>query len=426
LIAQPKYASDPRLLSRRSFVRTRAGRLAAAAEDARLALSLCSTDSDRANALLYLGEALLAQCENARARDTLRECAELMLPSEDVHVSRLLSQSENAVAAETSRRRAAGIERAARLRNKRSQLRNAQREALRKQSISSPSWSTTQFEWRPTFVPQLRSQHDASNLQLASDSDLRKQLTVELFQRAYELQAPREALSCFYDINRLQCFTRAASLTCENAEVLSLSSGGGFLPCISAQFAAKRVAAFEQNAKLARLTAVLRDDAVRNYVIAPDVIGGEDACADPDLIFIDRFDHTCLGLNALGALQRMAARNTSRKEPMIVPRAAIIFVKLVEVRTESVEGFDMSRTNVFRWHPTAKRIKSLDKLRLSCSSFELLSDWIKLHEINFADFLTVRFPNATLERHLYQCITANFRACVRNLGSTTHEPMAHG
>ena len=126
-----------------------------------------------------------------------------------------------------------------------------------KQTMSGPDWDLEDYEWRPTFIPQMCMRKlDASRFEM----DPSRLAIINYAQAVSDLAAPKKALKVLDDQVRLAAYVEAIdSVVADAAEsdalssALVLSAGGGILPLITARAGVKKVIAIERNKFLYRM-----------------------------------------------------------------------------------------------------------------------------------------------------------------------------
>jgi protein arginine N-methyltransferase 7 len=69
------------------------------------------------------------------------------------------------------------------------------------------------------------------------------------------------------------------------------------------------------------------------------------------------FDHTLLGMRVIPVLRAARQMGMLAPDARIVPRAAQLHAMLIELRLDTVRGFDLTAMNAYRWHPTAETVQ---------------------------------------------------------------------
>lgn len=387
----------------RAFVRLQQQHAHAAKFDTDCALQLLEqavTGSVTLHAKAYYRQAL-AQSALGRytdAKASLQKCISLGCAN-DRNVQHLLVQIDANIEQQTSFRHARGLVQAQRLRSARKKLRRLNLDHLRREQLNAPAWSVAEDEWRITFLPSMRFNVTQADIVAMIRSDNKKSLSLDLFMQAHAWHQPRQSLlRLLHDPSMLHCFLAAVQARFHHKQILTLSGHGGFLPCVvAAGNETSSVCNAERNRALSRMSQIV----CRSCEVYDIAEYSASQLAHVDVVLTDCFDCTCLGLNVIPWLASLPLpswrRNKSR--PIVEPLNAKIFIKLLEARTESIKGVDMSRINKYRWHPTAFRIDSLEELEKSCSCVQSLCHWEHILTVDFQDLIgvQVRCPNSLMQ-----------------------------
>ena len=350
-------------------------------EDAlRDAAACVRADETWAKGYYRLGCALMAAFESEKAVAVLMKGLELAPESVDMRErleearAAAMDERERLVAEALAARR----DLAYRLREARAQDRRTEMENQWKQTMSGPDWDAEDYEWRPTFLPQMCTRKlDPSRFEL----DPGRQNIIKYAVSLSELAAPKRALKILDDNVRIAAYTDAIELTVGDFQgeqlnsALILSAGGGILPLITARAGVKKVIAIERNRFLYRMAKqVIKSNAgkiAKNAIELLDqklekcFIGDGDGdstdhrphiVSQPsELIITDLFDHAAFGLGLLKTVDLVGEKKLATPDAQIIPSRMRVKAQLIELRLERVSGFDLTALNAYRWHPQASK-----------------------------------------------------------------------
>ena len=335
-------------------------------------------DETWAKGYYRFGCALMAAFENERAMVVFKRGLELAPDSVDMkerldEATELFEEERERVVAET---KAARRDLAYKLRQARTNDRRQEMENQWKQTMSGPDWDLEDYEWRPTFIPQMCMRKlDASRFEM----DPSRLAIINYAQAVSDLAAPKKALKVLDDQVRLAAYVEAIdSVVADAAEsdalssALVLSAGGGILPLITARAGVKKVIAIERNkflyrmakqilksnsAKFPKGTIQLLDQKLETCTLVND---GETGEIKPqaleqasDLIVTDLFDHATFGFGLLRAIDHVGEKKLASPTARVIPSRIQVKAQLIGLRLDSVSGFDLSVLNTYRWHPQA-------------------------------------------------------------------------
>ena len=371
---------DKTLYSNRSAAALGLGRVEQALRDG---AECVRVDETWAKGYYRLGCALMAAFEHGQAVAVLTRGLELSPGSVDIKerldvAKERYEEERSRVAADV---KAARRDFALQLRDARAEDRRTEMENQWKQSLSGPDWEVEDYEWRPTFIPQMCLRKlDPSRFEM----DPGRLNLINYATALAELSAPKKVLDILDDDVRIAAYKEAIELTVEDAEsdeiasALVLGEGTGILALLAARAGLRQVVAIEQNKFLYRMAKqVIKSNAanVPKGVIqllaqklnACSLAGAEDAIAKADgkspetlanpcdLVITDLFDHALLGKGILRAIDRIGKQKLASPNARVIPSHVSIKAQLIEFRLEAVSGFDLSALNAYRWHPQASK-----------------------------------------------------------------------
>jgi len=408
---------DKTLYSNRSAAALGMGLVEEALRDA---AACVRADETWAKGYYRLGCALMSAFESGKAVAAFRRGLELA--PESVDMKERLEEAE--VLYEDERERVVAETRAAR-RNLAYKLRQARAEDRRtetlnswKQAMSGPDWELEDYEWRPTFIPQMCLRKlDASLF----DMDPGRLNIIAYAHALSELGAPKKALKLLEDNVRIAAYKEAIELTVADAEpgelnsALVVSAGGGILPLITARAGLKSVIGVERNRFLYRMAKqVLKSNAgqfAKGTIQLLDqkldkcsLVEEDDASDDKpqivpqpsDLVVTDLLDHATFGLGLLRAIDHVGEKKLATPGARVIPSRVRVKAQLIELRLDQVSGFDLSALNAYRWHPQAA------KLDLFSEPHIVLSDPFDVSDIDTQQRLTTALagkkPSSSMEQ----------------------------
>lgn len=271
-------------------------------------------------------------------------------------------------------------------------LRNARHEDQKlamlnqfKQSMTAPEWDLDDLEWRPTWLPSLRTLPvDASEWIKA---DPKRAALLSYISALSDLSAPKRSIKILEDENRISWFLDGFS-SCfkESRNALVISAGGGILGLLAAQAGAQSVTQVERSRMLYRMAKQIKEsnkdiDYTNNVDLVSGIlesvkVGDPDVstCVDPspgsvkesplqaeikdyyymkhhaEVLAIDLLDHTALGMGLLSAVD-YAAKHLLTPGAEVLPGNVKVMGQLVELKLNQISGFDLSAMDCYRWYP---------------------------------------------------------------------------
>ncbi|KFM25022.1 Protein arginine N-methyltransferase 7 [Auxenochlorella protothecoides] len=333
--------------------------------------------------------AAMSLCQWQGARQALVKGLELA-PGDAAMVARLAEVDWVLTQRGAARRAQAAVERrgvVSRLRELRCQA--ARQAALRqfKQSMTGPRWDLEDLDWRPTFLPSMKTRPRPRAPSSPHSTLLRSYLS-----SLADLAGPKAALTTLADSRRWAQYEAAlCTLGAAACHVLVLESGGGVLGPLAARAApqasitsvqrgrmlyrmAKQVAHSNPGTRSEGLT--LADCVQARLAVAgeegPAPEGGVQVESRADVLVTDLMDHGVLGLGLLPAIDDAARR-------LLTPNAVVMpsSLQLVEVSPSQASGFDLSPLDSYRWWPGPEAVQ-LDSLPHRQLSAPFLVDTLDL------------------------------------------------
>ena len=419
--------TDKSLYSNRSAAELAMGYYDDALRDAAKCVQL---DKTWAKGYYRLGCALMAVFESGKAILAFQEGLRLSPDSADMkerlEVARERHEDERErLLAET---KATRRDFALKLRDARAQDRRTEMENQWKQTLGGPEWDMEDYEWRPTFIPQMCTRKlDSARFEM----DPARLNMITYAQAIAELATPKKALKVLEDTVRVAAYRDAIELTVGDFEseelqsALVLSAGGGVLPMITARAGAKRVISIERNRFLYRMSKqILKSNAgkfekgaiqmldqkLETCSLAEPIAAPDDSNKQPQvvpeasqLVVTDLFDHATLGLGLLRAIDHVGKHKLATPNARVIPSRVRVMAQLIELRLDQVNGFDLSALNAYRWHPQAA------KQDLYSEPHSVLSDPFEVSDLNIQDRLAAalrgdgegRSKNGTMEQDDY-------------------------
>ena len=276
---------------------------------------------------------------------------------------------------------------------------------------------------RPTWIPNLRRNPIDAKEYLKSDP--RRNGLLSYVAALSDLAAPKDCIKVLEDHIRLSWFAKAMQESFKHvssSHAVVISSGGGVLGLLAAQAGAHKVTQVERSKMLYRMAKQILDSNkdlpyTKNVEIVSGVletvkVGSEDdsetteqvsEIAMPELIkppvkqyhdmetpadtlVIDLLDHTVLGMGLLKSVD-YSAKHLLSSGAQVFPSNVRIMGQLAEFKLDTVEGFDLSPMDCYRWYPGDERFQAQNM------PFRALSDPFVAVEIN----LTSRVANVQKE-----------------------------
>jgi len=215
-----------------------------------------------------------------------------------------------------------------------------------------------------------------------------------------DLSAPKSCIRGLEDHTRITWFSNAIKkfidANSETAHALVVSSGGGILGLMAAETGISQVTQVERSRMLYRMakqiitsnmekefskninlisgileTCKVRDIAEETQQITNSI---ESVIIDrakidqsnflnqkADVLVTDLLDHTILGMGILRAVD-YAAEHLLKENASVVPAKIKIVAQLIEFKLGSVEGFDLSAMDCYRWYPGDEKV-DLDSIK---------------------------------------------------------------
>lgn len=276
-------------------------------------------------------------------------------------------------------------------------LRNARHEDQKltmlnqfKQSMTAPEWELDDLEWRPTWLPSLRSLPVSASDWIQSEP--KRGGLLSYLSALSDLSAPKKSIKVLEDDVRTSWFLDGFC-SCFKApkDALVISAGGGILGLLAAQAGAQSVTQVERCRMLYRMAKQIKESNKDiDYVENVDIVSGilqsvkardhpeDELCTDPvpqssprlplqdeikdhhymktraDVLIVDLMDHTVLGMGLLNAID-YAAKHLIKAHAEIIPGNLKIIGQLVEFKLGQISGFDLSAMDYYRWYPGDER-----------------------------------------------------------------------
>jgi len=398
--------TDKSLYSNRSAAALAMGYYEDALRDAAKCVEL---DETWAKGYYRLGCALMAVFESGKAVLAFQEGLKWSPDSADIkerlEIARERYEDERErMSAET---KAARRDFALKLRDARADDRKTEMENQWKQTLGGPEWDLDDYEWRPTFIPQMCMRKlDAARFEM----DPGRLNMISYAQSLADLGAPKKALKVLEDDVRVAAYRDAIELTVSDFEggapssALVLSAGGGVLPMITARAGVTKVLTVERNkflyrmgkqvlksnaGKFAKDTIQMLDQKLETCSLVSSIAEPENSIKKPqtvpqpsELIVTDLFDHAVFGLGLLRAIDHVGEHKLATPNARVIPSRVRIMAQLIELRLDQISGFDLTALNAYRWHPQAA------KQDLYSEPHHVLSDPFEVTDLNIQDRLT--------------------------------------
>jgi len=179
-----------------------------------------------------------------------------------------------------------------------------------------------------------------------------------------DIRIPKRQFAVFDDNARIDAFDAAirhaiSALQAEDkdARVLHLGSSGGLLPLLSLKHGARHVTAAERWLYMALSCKEALDgngvDSAKAAVIykrPTDLALRTDVPVACNLLVCDMLEDGLLSAGLIPAC-RYALSRLMLPDALVIPAAATVYAQAVELRVDTVCGFDVSAINLFRWEP---------------------------------------------------------------------------
>lgn len=276
-----------------------------------------------------------------------------------------------------------------------SKLRNARHDDQRlamlnqfKQSMTAPEWDLDDLEWRPTWLPSLRSL-PVDALEWVS-ADPKRGALLSYISAISDLSAPKKSIKILEDDVRTSWFAEGfASCFQEPKHALVIGAGGGILGLLAAQAGAQSVTQVERCRMLYRMAKQIKESNKHiKYTRKVDLVSGilesvkvgdSDVftCTDlspndaqsllqrdlndhhrmnhyAEVLVVDLLDHTALGMGLLRSVD-YAAKNLLTATASVLPGKMKVMGQLVEFSLDQAAGFDLSAMDCYRWYPGDER-----------------------------------------------------------------------
>ena len=383
-------AKDKALFGNRSAALLEMGEREDALGDA---LRCVALDATWPKAFYRVGRACASLGDWVAAHDAYAKCASLARdrgdPSDAGVEHRLAHASHRACAlldrvasSVASKRRDLAV----RLRTAR---RNDERHAIEtqwRQTMQGPAdYDATAYEWRPTFLPLMRTRVARRE---AFEKDHRRLGMLRHAALVAELDAPRNAMRALEDAERTRAYADAVEATfsmrvrrggdllessppeqqrSSSERALVLAGVGAGVPALTSALAgfpsvvsAERDRfAYREARRGIRANAHLLPPDARVEVVDQRVelcdLDGSLGGVPATCVVVDTFDHGVFGGGALRAVDAVAANRLATPDASCVPRRVRTRAVLVKLRTEQVAGFDLRCLDAYRWHPQTAR-----------------------------------------------------------------------
>lgn len=276
-------------------------------------------------------------------------------------------------------------------------LRNARHEDQKlamlnqfKQSMTAPDWDLDDLEWRPTWLPSLRSLPVVAADWIRSEP--KRAALLSYISALSDLSAPKKSIKILEDDNRLSWYLEAFSACFKSSKhALAISAGGGVLGLLAAQAGATTVTQVERCRMLYRMAKQIKEsNKDLEYAARVELVSGvlesvkvKDSNPEfqsesqgaiqtnllplnneitsfhymnqqAEVLIVDLMDHTVLGMGLLSAIDH-AAEHLLAQGAQVIPGSIRVLGQLVELKLDQISGFDLSAMDCYRWYPGDER-----------------------------------------------------------------------
>ncbi len=258
-----------------------------------------------------------------------------------------------------------------------------------KQSMTAPEWDLDDLEWRPTWLPSLRSLPVDAEEWIRADP--KRGALLSYISALSDLSAPKKSIKILEDDTRTSWFAEGfASCFQEPKHALVIGAGGGILGLLAAQAGAQSVTQIERCRMLYRMAKQIKEsnkdiEYTSNVELVSGVlesvkVGDHDvsSCTHPspsdthetllqgeinnyyhmksyaDVLVVDLLDHTALGMGLLTSVD-YAAQHLLMTNASVVPGKVKVMGQLVEFSLDQISGFNLSAMDCYRWYPGDER-----------------------------------------------------------------------
>jgi predicted RNA methylase len=365
------------------------------------ALRCVALDATWPKAFYRVGRACASLGDWVAARDAYAKCASLARDRGDppdagvehrlAHAShRACALLDRVASSVASKRRDLAV----RLRTAR---RNDERHAIEtqwRQTMQGPAdYDATAYEWRPTFLPLMRTRVARRE---AFEKDHRRLGMLRHAALVAELDAPRNAMRALEDAERTRAYADAVEATfsmrvrrggdllessppeqqrSSSERALVLAGVGAGVPALTSALAgfpsvvsAERDRfAYREARRGIRANAHLLPPDARVEVVDQRVelcdLDGSLGGVPATCVVVDTFDHGVFGGGALRAVDAVAANRLATPDASCVPRRVRTRAVLVKLRTEQVAGFDLRCLDAYQVAPSDGQVPGRARAR---------------------------------------------------------------
>lgn len=186
-----------------------------------------------------------------------------------------------------------------------------------------------------------------------------KEELIHYLRAVTEINFTRRIFPAVSDAQRIDAYLRAITNTVEalkKPRPLHVASGCGLLPMVAHRAGAFDIVACEPRRYAAKLAKdVIKLNQLEHHIRvvnkAPTELKlDQDLVEQPNMLVLENIDNSLLGCGLLETIA-YAKKHLLTKDAVILPKKAIVHAMGIELRTDRVAGFDLSRFNRFRGAP---------------------------------------------------------------------------
>ncbi len=220
------------------------------------------------------------------------------------------------------------------------------------------------------YCTPLHQVHPSSLLPVAlltpfqADNDHHMKDTYNYVAVQADIRLPKRHFAVLQDGARMDAFEAAIKHAIgvlqeqdKDARVLALGAGAGLLPLLALRHGARHVTAAERwlymalSCKESLVANGIGDDqATVVYKRPTDLTLGADVPVVCNILVCDMLEDGLLSAGLIPACRHALAK-LMLPDALVIPAAATVYAQAVQFRVDTVCGFDVSATNLYRWEP---------------------------------------------------------------------------
>ena len=179
-----------------------------------------------------------------------------------------------------------------------------------------------------------------------------------------DIRLPKRHFGVLCDTTRIEAFDAAVKTAVvtlqeqdKDVRVLCLGAAAGLLPLLALRHGARHVTAAERWLYMAlscndhlKANGITAEQAKVVYKRPSDLTLGADVPVVCNMLICDMLEDGLLSAGLIPACRHALAK-LMLPDAVVIPAAATVYAQAVQFRVDSVCGFDLSATNLYRWEP---------------------------------------------------------------------------